>query len=169
MTERDRQLVRALQEGLPLIARPYAEVARRAGWTEPDYQSLAGYEAAESSCDGLDNDCNGKADDIPAAVAPLADRAVGLCTDARKVCAGGRGWVEPDYARIDGYEATEVIRSARAPVLDRNIPVIAMTANAMQGDREKCLEAGMNDYIAKPVDSATLTEVLDRWLPRRGE
>ncbi len=70
---------------------------------------------------------------------------------------------------MDGYEATEVIRSARAPVLDRNIPVIAMTANAMQGDREKCLEAGMNDYIAKPVDSATLTEVLDRWLPRRGE
>ena len=81
--------------------------AGEAGWTEPDYQSLAGYEAAESSCDGLDNDCNGKADDIPAAVAPLADRAVGLCTDARKVCAGGRGWVEPDYARIDGYEATE--------------------------------------------------------------
>ena len=68
---------------------------------------------------------------------------------------------------MDGYEATEAVRSARAPVLDRNIPVIAMTANAMQGDREKCLEAGMNDYIAKPVDFATLTEVLERWLPER--
>ncbi len=76
---------------------------------------------------------------------------------------------------MDGLEATRRIRSQeyRAPNSaslpeGHRIPVIAMTAGAMQGDREKCLEAGMNDYIPKPVSPAALAEVLDKWLPKNG-
>ena len=64
----------------------------------------------------------------------------------------------------DGYDATRRIRQATAPGHQR-VPVIAMTANAMQGDRERCLAAGMNDYISKPVAFGELARVLDRWLP----
>jgi CheY-like chemotaxis protein len=67
---------------------------------------------------------------------------------------------------MDGLEATRRIRDASSQVLDRRIPVIAMTANAMQGDREICLQAGMDDYVAKPVKSETLAKTLARWLPR---
>jgi len=67
---------------------------------------------------------------------------------------------------MDGYEATQVIRDPRSAVLNSAIPIIAMTANAMQGDREKCLAAGMNDYVAKPVDAKALGEALEKWLPK---
>ncbi|MFQ5328867.1 MAG: nitrate- and nitrite sensing domain-containing protein [Thermodesulfobacteriota bacterium] len=67
---------------------------------------------------------------------------------------------------MDGYEAVHEIRRAASAVLNHEIPVIAMTANAMTGDREACLEAGMDDYIAKPVDPATLAATLERWLSR---
>ncbi len=66
---------------------------------------------------------------------------------------------------MDGYEATRQIRSQRSGVLNHDIPVIAMTANAMLGDRQLCLEAGMNDYVSKPVDAKALAAALDRWLP----
>ncbi|MBU8920310.1 MAG: response regulator [Bacteroidales bacterium] len=64
---------------------------------------------------------------------------------------------------MDGYIATEMIRSGETPVLDPAIPVIAMTANAMDGDREKCIEYGMDDYIAKPIDIEKLREILEKW------
>jgi two-component system, sensor histidine kinase and response regulator len=64
---------------------------------------------------------------------------------------------------MDGYEATRVIRSLDAPY--RSIPVIALTANAMEGDRQLCLTSGMNAYIAKPVTAAAIADVLERWLP----
>jgi PAS domain S-box-containing protein len=67
---------------------------------------------------------------------------------------------------MDGYEATARIRSPQSQVLNHDIPIIAMTAHAMHGDREKCLEAGMNDYLSKPVVPQTLAEMLDKWLPQ---
>jgi len=66
---------------------------------------------------------------------------------------------------MDGYKATRLIRDPISSVKEHNIPVIAMTANAMQGDREYCLESGMNDYIAKPVDPIKLRKILEQWLP----
>jgi len=67
--------------------------------------------------------------------------------------------------KMGGIEAVGRIRDPHSAVLNRQIPVIAMTANAMQGDRQKCLDAGMNDYLAKPISSGELAEVLNRWLP----
>ncbi|MCY1394415.1 Sensor histidine kinase RcsC [compost metagenome] len=63
---------------------------------------------------------------------------------------------------VDGYQATERIR--QLPGCAR-LPIIALTANALQGDRERCLKAGMNDYLAKPFKRTDLQQILQRWLP----
>ena len=63
---------------------------------------------------------------------------------------------------MDGLEATRIIRDQNSWVLDHEIPIIAMTAHAMQGDREQCLYSGMNDYITKPVEPKELLEALIR-------
>jgi PAS domain S-box-containing protein len=63
---------------------------------------------------------------------------------------------------MDGYEATRILR--RDPLLS-GVYIIAMTANAMQGDKEKCLEAGMNDYVPKPIRTSDLAAALRRSLP----
>ena len=65
---------------------------------------------------------------------------------------------------LDGYKATEEIRSKQTGIKNRTIPIIAMTANAMAGDKEKCLDSGMNDYLSKPIDTAKVIEVLKEWL-----
>ncbi|EED19860.1 sensor histidine kinase/response regulator, putative [Talaromyces stipitatus ATCC 10500] len=64
---------------------------------------------------------------------------------------------------LDGYDATREIRKETDPNVNQAL-VIAMTASAIEGDREKCLEAGMNDYLAKPVRSSVLSEMLDQYL-----
>ena len=69
---------------------------------------------------------------------------------------------------MDGFEATRVIRSAEGETLNRAIPIIAITAHAMLGDREECLKAGMDDYIAKPVKPASLAALLRNWLDKLG-
>lgn len=65
---------------------------------------------------------------------------------------------------MDGYEASQKIRLEDSKVLNRAIPIIAMTANSMEGDREKCLASGMDDFISKPVNPNKLQEALKRWL-----
>jgi CheY-like chemotaxis protein len=67
---------------------------------------------------------------------------------------------------MDGYTATQHIRDPQSHVPNHQIPIIAMTANAMKGDREKCLDAGMNDYISKPIDPQVFEEILNKWLPK---
>ena len=65
---------------------------------------------------------------------------------------------------MDGFEATRVIRDPASAVLNHEVCVIAMTANAFAEDRERCLAGGMNDFLAKPVNQNMLTEMLTRWL-----
>ena len=65
---------------------------------------------------------------------------------------------------MDGYDATRRIRDKNSSVRNHRIPVIAMTANAMKGDREKCLEAGMDDYVTKPVDFKKLSDAIGKHL-----
>jgi CheY-like chemotaxis protein len=70
---------------------------------------------------------------------------------------------------LDGYDATRLIRALPGEVAQ--IPIVAMTAHAMTGDREKCLEAGMDDYLSKPVRESDLVAALERWhivSPQRG-
>jgi len=66
---------------------------------------------------------------------------------------------------MDGYEATRTIRSGNSGVINSKVTVIAMTANALKGDREKCTLAGMDDYITKPISPAIVSDALTRWSP----
>ena len=65
---------------------------------------------------------------------------------------------------LDGYEASDAIRKGKAGEENKNIPILAMTANAMEGDKEKCLLAGMDDYISKPINPQKFKETLVLWL-----
>ena len=68
---------------------------------------------------------------------------------------------------MDGYTATRAIRSGNVPVLNSKVVVIAMTANALKGDREECIQAGMDDYISKPITTRVVSEVLENWCSKR--
>jgi len=65
---------------------------------------------------------------------------------------------------MDGIEATRLIRSKDSKARNHDVPIIAMTAHAMQGDKDRCLEAGMNDYLSKPISPAPMAKVLKKWL-----
>jgi two-component system sensor histidine kinase/response regulator len=65
---------------------------------------------------------------------------------------------------MDGYEATTNIRSGECGELHQDIPIIAMTANAMSGDKEKCLKVGMSDYFTKPIEQEAILTILKKWV-----
>ncbi len=68
---------------------------------------------------------------------------------------------------LDGYQATVKIRSKQAGITNNAIPIIAMTANAMAGDKQKCLDSGMNDYLSKPLEPEKVIYMLRKWLPNK--
>lgn len=65
---------------------------------------------------------------------------------------------------MDGFEASRRIRKGEAGAQNSSIPIIALTANAMKGDREACMEAGMDDYVSKPIQFSELKQKMDQWL-----
>jgi len=70
---------------------------------------------------------------------------------------------------MDGFTATRMIRTGAAKVRNAQIPIIAMTADAMEGDRERVLEVGMDDYLTKPIDAQKLAETISHWLAERSD
>ncbi len=70
--------------------------------------------------------------------------------------------MDVNMPEMDGFEATRIIRNPDSKCLNHNIPIIAITAHAMKGDREECLKSGMNDYISKPVQRNELFGAIDR-------
>jgi hypothetical protein len=65
--------------------------------------------------------------------------------------------------RVDGFAAAATIRIRESP--GQHMPIIAITASVLEADRQRCREAGMDDFLAKPIDPRQLEEVLGRWLP----
>jgi CheY-like chemotaxis protein len=76
-------------------------------------------------------------------------------------------FMDVQMPEMDGYEATAVIRVWEKTHHRAPIPIIALTANALEGYRETCLEAGMNDYLSKPFEQEQLLQILTRWLPKQ--
>ena len=73
-------------------------------------------------------------------------------------------FMDVQMPEMDGLEATRAIRSGQAGAMNARIPIIAMTAHALKGDRERCLEAGMDDYISKPIAPQALADALETWV-----
>ncbi|MBK8048204.1 MAG: response regulator [Anaerolineales bacterium] len=65
---------------------------------------------------------------------------------------------------MDGFDATVAIRNGSANVMDPSVPIVALTADAMPENRDKCIKLGMSDYLTKPIDASALKAVLARWL-----
>lgn len=74
--------------------------------------------------------------------------------------------MDVEMPEMDGFQATAAVRE-RERAGDRRIPIIAMTAHAMLEDRQRCLAAGMDDYVSKPIDRRLIEEALLRWAPRQ--
>jgi CheY-like chemotaxis protein len=73
-------------------------------------------------------------------------------------------FMDVQMPELDGFETTKKIRFGENNVIDQTVPVIAMTAHTMCGDKEECISAGMNDYIPKPFNIDQLFSVLNKWL-----
>lgn len=70
---------------------------------------------------------------------------------------------------LDGLDATRIIRRTDSPVRNHAVPIIALTANALESDRERCLQAGMDDFLTKPLSRQALAEKLARHLATSAE
>ena len=77
-------------------------------------------------------------------------------------------FMDVEMPEMDGLDATRALRASGSERLNASIPVIAMTARALCGDREVCLAAGMDDYIAKPVTPASLARLIEKWVGKPG-
>jgi TMAO reductase system sensor TorS len=112
--------------------------------------------------------------ELAVAMLDAMDLDVVLANEGREalaaVNAGGIDLVLMDcqMPEVDGFAATRAIRTAEAGG-SRRLPIVALTANAMEGDRERCLACGMDDYLSKPFKPAQLNAVLARWLPVRDQ
>src|SRR5262249_38396132 len=109
-------------------------------------------------------------------------RAVGSLGYVTAVVSGGKEAIEAvkregfdavlmdcQMPEVDGYTAAAEIRRLEAEARDdRRVPIIAMTANAVEGDQERCIAAGMDDYLTKPIRISILEETLKRWSCERG-
>jgi CheY-like chemotaxis protein/HPt (histidine-containing phosphotransfer) domain-containing protein len=69
--------------------------------------------------------------------------------------------------KMDGYEATARIRDPQSRVLKHDVPIVALTANAMVGDRQKCMHAGMSDFLTKPIEFGAFAAMLEKWLQQK--
>jgi CheY-like chemotaxis protein len=87
--------------------------------------------------------------------------------DALKRCRYDLVFMDCQMPEMDGYEATQEIRKLEGK--DHHTPIVAMTAEALQGDREKCIAAGMDDYVAKPIQQGELVRVTSQYLPATGK
>ncbi len=107
----------------------------------------------------------------------VAQRLLTLIGNSYEIAENGKEALDAAAARLfdgvlmdcqmpvmDGYTATRIQRQNES-TSGKHIPIIAMTTNAMAGDREKCLKAGMDDYLSKPLNRALLEQTLRKWLP----
>ena len=144
---------------LPLEAAPETAAATQAEAQAP----LAGRSLAVLVVE--DNDIN---QEVARAMLEAAGHRIEVAADgaeALKKCAEGRFdcvLMDCQMPGMDGYEATRRIRAREAENGAGRVPIIALTANAMSGDRERCLAAGMDDFLAKPFDAASLLAAVGR-------
>ncbi|WP_196141191.1 ATP-binding protein [Aliikangiella sp. G2MR2-5] len=101
---------------------------------------------------------------ITADVAENGEEALNILKNARGEKQHDLVIMDCQMPVMDGYQASRAIRAGKAGARNRTITILAMTANAMVGDREKCIQAGMNDYLAKPVEAPKLLTKLHHWL-----
>ncbi|MBN2245933.1 MAG: response regulator [Candidatus Aminicenantes bacterium] len=73
-------------------------------------------------------------------------------------------FMDVSMPKMDGLQATKIIRNQKSLVKNHDIPIIGLTAHAMKGDKDKCYAAGMNDYLTKPLQPHTFTSALEKWL-----
>ena len=105
---------------------------------------------------------------LPSAVAENGVDALRVLNEPSGEEYYGAVFMDCQMPRMDGYETTRAIRDGAAGDRYRAVPIVAMTANAMKGDRDKCLGCGMDDYLSKPVDQDVVEERVVHWLLDRG-
>lgn len=99
-------------------------------------------------------------------IAENGKRALEILSDTKALSRYSLIFLDCQMPEMDGYQVCKYIRKGRAGDSYRDVPVIALTANAMSGDKEKCMSAGMNDYLSKPFTPDELVKILQKWLPQ---